>query len=410
MIKTIRYKRAATIICMIIFFMYVFLKCTTKEENKVKNKEDNKVSQFSGSLACAKCHQKIFDSHIQTAHFLTSQIANEKNIKGSFNEGENKFYYNPEMVVSAEKRGDQLFQVEYVNGVEKLAEPFDITVGSGKRGQTFLYWKKDRLFQLPISYFTAAKQWSNSPGFSNRIVFKRPITSRCLECHSTYFEKISTENIEPEEFSKTNIVMGVDCEKCHGPAAQHVDFHEKNPSEKKGRYIIDPNSFTRKQQLESCRLCHGGKIAKTKPSFSFRTGDNLSDYFAIDTITKNPADIDVHGNQYGMMIASKCFRMSEMTCGTCHDPHQNDTGKKILFSQHCMSCHNEEHNNFCKEKNKVGKKIIDNCIDCHMPEQPSRSIMVLLQGESIPTSATMRTHFISIYPEVTKKFLEANKK
>jgi hypothetical protein len=49
--------------------------------------------------------------------------------------------------------------------------------------------------------------------------------------------------------------------------------------------------------------------------------------------------------------------------------------------------------------------IIQNCIDCHMPKEPSRSIVVFLQGADVPTSVLMRTHLIKIYPGETKKVL-----
>jgi hypothetical protein len=134
----------------------------------------------------------------------------------------------------------------------------------------------------------------------------------------------------------------------------------------------------------------------------------LADYFLIDTTNRDVAGMDVHGNQYGMLAASKCFKMSEMTCVTCHDSHKNETGEKEIFSQKCMTCHNKQHNNFCKLSNiseTSGKTI---CIDCHMPEKPSRAIMVLLQGQDIPAFASMRSHYIGIYPEETKKFLPKN--
>jgi len=388
--------------------MLTFVKCINHPVNNlIQNQKVNYIA-YAGSLTCAKCHRKIYDSHIQTAHYLTSQKSDEQNIKGSTKEGENKFFYSSNVDVAVEKHDQQFYQIEYIDGIKKMSASIDITVGSGKRGQTFLYWDKNELFQLPLTYFTPLHQWTNSPGFNNRVIFRRPITSRCLECHSTYFQKTSNEGVEPEDFSTTNIVYGVDCEKCHGPAAKHVDFHEKNPNVQKGQYIINPQLFTRKQQLESCRLCHGGKIAKTKPSFSFQLGDNLSDYFSIDTTAKEVANIDVHGNQYGMMVASKCFKLSEMTCRTCHNPHENESGKISTFSKHCMSCHNEADGHFCKEKELVEKKVIKNCIDCHMPELPSKSVMVLLQGQSIPTFASMRSHFISIYPEVSRKIVTAN--
>ncbi|MDE3144041.1 MAG: hypothetical protein KGL19_07790, partial [Bacteroidota bacterium] len=155
-----------------------------------------------------------------------------------------------------------------------------------------------------------------------------------------------------------------------------------------------------------CRVCHGGKLSKSKPSFEFKAGDTLSNFFATDSVAKSVADMDVHGNQFGMLSASKCFNLSEMTCSSCHSAHDNEIGKLEVFSQRCMNCHSVSKNNFCKMVDKVSaEKLKKNCIDCHMPEQSSRAIMVLLQGQSIPTSAVMRSHFISIYPEETKKIL-----
>jgi hypothetical protein len=119
--------------------------------------------------------------------------------------------------------------------------------------------------------------------------------------------------------------------------------------------------------------------------------------------------MDVHGNQYGMLAASKCFRLSEMTCNTCHAPHENETGKKEIFSQRCISCHSEPKKTACTKIGHDDKLLQTNCIDCHMPEQRSRAIMVLLQGENIPTPAFMRSHYISIYKEESERILSQKK-
>ena len=411
MLKRIHYRRSGLVLSGIIVCALVFVKCVDPAKDHPGPTAQAEYSQYAGSRTCAGCHKNIYESHIHTPHYLTSQKSTESNIRGSFLDGKNKFMYDQDVYVVAEKRPDGLFQVEYVNGTEKISRPIDITIGSGKIGQTFLYWDRNRLFQLPLTYFTPLDQWTNSPGFSNRVVYRRPITSRCLECHGTYFQKLSDEKTEPEDFSKENIIYGVDCEKCHGPAARHADFHEKNPGEKKGQYIIDPKGFTRQQSLDMCRLCHGGRLAKTRPSFTFRAGDSLANFFAIHSTAPPPgATIDAHGNQYGMLASSKCFAKSQMTCGTCHSPHENETTKLELFSQRCMSCHNTTHNNFCKIVDRTGYDITKNCIDCHMPEMASKSIMVLLQGETVPAAASMRSHLITVYPEETKKFLAIKKK
>ncbi|RYF79342.1 MAG: hypothetical protein EOO03_18245, partial [Chitinophagaceae bacterium] len=291
----------------------------------------------------------------------------------------------------------------YEDGKETKHRRFDIAIGSGAKGQTYMFWVENRLFQLPISYFAPANQWSNSPGFPNRIVFNRPITSRCLECHSTFAQTLSTVTNEPEEFDKSKMLLTVGCEKCHGPGAEHVTYQQQHPTDTTAKYIIDPSTFSRQQSLDLCAVCHGGRLSKTKLSFSFEAGEKLADYFSFDTIGRNAADIDVHGNQLGLLAASKCFTMSGMTCNSCHNTHKNEKGQLATFSQRCMNCHTKAKNNFCKMSSTIGPSITENCIDCHMPKQSSRAIAVFLQGADAATAISMRTHYIKVYPEDAAK-------
>jgi len=363
------------------------------------------VEDFAGSATCVNCHKNIAENHINTAHHLTSQPATEKSIKGNFDPGKNKFAFNKSVVVAMEKRDSGFYQVEYYKEVEKKARRFDIIVGSGTMGQSSLYWASNRLFQLPITYFTAANEWSNSPGFPDKVVYNRAITSRCLECHTTYVETVSAPQEQREAFNRSNILFGVDCEKCHGPAKAHVKFKTENPKETIAKYIINPAKLSRQQSLDLCALCHGGRLQKTTLSFEFTAGDTLANHFEVDTSAPNPENIDVHGNQYGLLRASECFRKSaNLTCNTCHNTHENERGKTALFSQRCISCHtNSDHRKLSEYGMIPGAVIKQNCIDCHMPEKPSRAIAVFLPEKDSPTAALVRSHFISIYPDETKK-------
>ncbi|MBS1662633.1 MAG: hypothetical protein JST68_16440, partial [Bacteroidetes bacterium] len=268
-------------------------------------------------------------------------------------------------------------------------------------GQTYITRFQNRFYQLPVSYFTPAKKWANSPQYpAHQAVFNRPITSRCFECHTTFAQKISALNREPEEFDPTKFIYGVDCEKCHGPGAKHVDFQTQNPGVKTAKYIINPSAFTRQQSLDLCILCHGGRLRKTAPSFSYVPGGKLEDYFAIDITPPAPGSIDVHGNQYGMLSESKCFQQSQtMTCLTCHNTHVNERKNITVFSQRCMTCHSNGHGNECPQIKKIGPSIKNNCIDCHMPRQESQAITELLPGQTNPTAALIRSHLIKIYPQ-----------
>lgn len=411
--RIIRYRYSAVTLLIIILCIVLFSKCVNSDDGIAAVNKTANYDNFAGSSACISCHKNIYDSHIHTAHFLTSGIATQQNIAGSFDTGKNTFAYSNAELMRMEKRADSFFQVAYINGVEKKSQSFDMVIGSATKGQSYAHWTGNKLFQLPITYFTSADQWSNSPGYPNKIAFNRPITSRCLECHATFADKISAEGEEPEQFDRNRIILGVDCEKCHGPAKKHVEFQTKNPNEKTGKFIISTTAFSRQQKLDMCAVCHGGRLQKSKPSFEFTAGDKLSDFFNIDTAAKNADNIDVHGNQYGLMAASKCFKMSTtLTCNTCHNTHENEKGKAALFSQRCMSCHNTQHGNgiVCKMTGQLGDAIQTKCIDCHMPEQPSMAIAVMLQGSTTPAPAFMHTHFVKAYPEETQKVLAYLKK
>jgi Cytochrome c554 and c-prime len=98
----------------------------------------------------------------------------------------------------------------------------DIVVGSGKKGQTYLYWKENLLYQLPISYYVPTKSWCNSPGYPAGVPhFSRLIGVRCLECHSSRVAYEDAGN-NVNYIDRKSIEYGVDCERCHGASANHV--------------------------------------------------------------------------------------------------------------------------------------------------------------------------------------------
>ena len=415
----IKYRRSLLVLISIVSAVFILARCVNNEEKDKtpKNRVDKEPITFNSYISsdhCTGCHKEIYDSHIKTAHYLAGQPSSEKSVKGSFQKGKNKYSYTPNILLSMEKRDSGLFQVAYFKGEEKKAMRFDVVIGSGVMGQSFLTWRNDQLYQLPITYFTAADQWSNSPGFPNdKVLIDRPATSRCLECHISYAEGISGSALEPTGFDRNKIIYGVDCQKCHGPAAKHVEYQTAHPTDTTAKYIVNPSKLSRQQQLDICTLCHGGNIQKTKPSFEFTPGENLSNYFSIeahDNVVLNSSEIDVHGNQVGLLKASQCFKMSSaMTCSTCHNTHENERGRTELFSQRCISCHNTANEKFKTITHSQITSIEKNCIDCHMPAQPSKSITVFLQGEETPKTSQLRSHYIGIYQDEIKKFINKNK-
>lgn len=412
MILNKKNKRSVLVILSLVVSVFVLVQCMNSRNSETE--QPVIYESYAGAEKCASCHKDIYEKHLKTAHYLTGQPATENFITGSFHADSNSYYYSPDILVRMQKRDSGLFQVIYYKGEEKMAIRKDMVIGSGVMGQSFLNWRHNRLYQMPITYFTAAAQWSNSPGFpAGKVMTDRPITARCLECHITYAEGRGTDSMEPVNFNKEKIIYGVSCEKCHGPAAKHVEYQTTHPELKTASFIVNPKKLSVQQQLDVCAVCHGGKMHKTRPSFEFIPGKNLADYFVIDSVNDLSlagGEVEVHGNQYGLLKKSKCFKASStMTCSTCHNTHENERGQDALYSSRCMSCHKAGSATLSSATHVQVSSIETKCTSCHMPATESRAIAVYLQGEARPRAALVHSHFIGIYPDITKKILTNQK-
>ena len=363
-------------------------------------------ASYAGSAACLPCHRALCDSHSLTAHYSTSSPATASTIKGSFRSGRNRIVYNEHMEVVLEKKGKQFLQTALFNGALYESEAFDIVIGSGRKGQSYLYWDNNRLFQLPISYYTPADSWCNSPGYpTNLVYFNKQVPGECMECHATNARVLSLDN-GAIGFDKASIVYGIDCERCHGPGVSHVAWHTAHPAEKTGKEIIALRQLSRQQRLDACALCHSGFRKEIQPSFTFRVGDTLDKFSVPNYAPDSTATLDVHGNQYGLLTTSKCFKASQMDCASCHNVHVDEFNQPATFSRRCMNCHQAG----CTFPPVKELKLENNCIDCHMPALPSQKILLQLSGTSAPVHDLVRTHHIGIYPAISRDFLKTGKK
>jgi Cytochrome c554 and c-prime len=345
-----------------------------------------------------------------TAHFHDSRPVSAAIVKGSFSRDSNRFVYGPGVEVRMERKDSGSYQTAYREEKAYRSEAFGIVIGSGRRGQSYLYWNGDKLYQLPVSYFTPTGTWCNSPGYTaDSPVFSRRVPSYCLECHTTQAATVLNPSKEYGDFfDSARIIYGITCERCHGPGARHIAFHTEHPDEHAGVYIVNAGRLGRQQQLDACALCHSGSRYPLKPAFAFRVGDRLDDFSQAKYAPQQVATLDVHGNQYGLLSASKCFSGSNMTCGTCHAVHGRQEGELRDYSRRCMSCHNVGDHLTCTMPATSGLVLSDNCIDCHMPALPSQRIRLELSNKTNTGAVVanlVRTHRIAVYPDAVKAFL-----
>jgi hypothetical protein len=212
-----------------------------------------------------------------------------------------------------------------------------------------------------------------------------------------------------DALNKQTLIYGIDCERCHGPAAAHAAYQKENPQDKTAKYIHSYKSVSNIQQIETCATCHSGLREPIRSPFLFRPGHALKDFYQPDTIARSAESLDVHGNQYQLLLASECFKGSiqTMTCSSCHNPHQTERNDMKLFSTRCMSCHQQNTKQFCSFADKVGPTIVNNCIDCHMPAKPSKLIQLETEKQSGQIANLVRSHLIAKYPDASRRFLKS---
>jgi len=78
---------------------------------------------------------------------------------------------NPELTFGMEARDGHFYEtaIRRKQGhIAKRTEQIALVIGSATKGQTYLYWKQNGLFELPVSYWTELRRW----------VVQRPKTAR----------------------------------------------------------------------------------------------------------------------------------------------------------------------------------------------------------------------------------------
>jgi predicted CXXCH cytochrome family protein len=392
---------------VIAFLAVLLTNCSNKSDEYI----DPRGTDYAGSESCIQCHQTQYDMALKSSHFKATAPAIPGNVLGDFDKGNHIFIYDKNTRLAIEKRNDSLYQVLYKNGKEVEAHPFDIVFGT-KHAQTSVFWRNRNTYELPISYYHSIKGWATSPGFpADKPYFDRMVVKDCYSCHasnasSRSVQQNSTEvnfiSMDVEDIiDPKTIVYGIDCERCHGPAKKHAEFHLKNPNVKVANSITSIKNLSRQQKLDACALCHGGNDGmKMKSRFDFKPGDNLSEFYRSTRSVTDTTTFDVHGNQFRLMAQSKCFVNSEkMDCITCHNPHENASKDLASYSKICMSCHQTGIKHSDKTlKTMSGSVLANNCVECHMPKKSSGAIKFQLSDSKQLSNYILRTHKIAIYP------------
>jgi predicted CXXCH cytochrome family protein len=357
---------------------------------------------YADPTGCSSCHQRIADTYSRTGMGRSFSRVRAGQPLADFN-GNNRLHHQAsDRHYTMVERDGRLYQRRHqigFDGQETNTIEFEASyvVGSGNHARTFLRRTADgRLLQLPVSWYAERGGfWAMSPGYDKpaHLDFRRTIDTGCMSCHTGYPRTPVEDDglgpkfappVAPERGSngvgERGLPEGIDCQRCHGPGQAHIDAAGRNNLDAALRAIVNPAKLDRDRQLETCMQCHLEPTSSPLPyqirryehaPFSFEPGKALADYFIyFDHAPAAGRDdkFEIAGAAYRLR-KSACFQQTDMTCVTCHDPHDIPRGEEAIRRQVaiCQSCHKAVHPGGAPRVAGVASGAT--CLDCHMPKR-----------------------------------------
>ncbi|MEZ6062557.1 MAG: tetratricopeptide repeat protein [Planctomycetaceae bacterium] len=343
---------------------------------------------YVGPDECVECHADRVAEFRQTAHFQTCREPDPDRMPAGFAEGKGRFKTQVKgLEFDMIRSGDQYFQTairQTESGEQRTKTRIDLVYGAGTADEIYFAWHDDdRMYELPVAWLYTHKQWAAEyfdPFGSGD--YSRPLTLRCLECHNTWFEYVPGSL---NQYRRDDFIIGITCERCHGPAQQHVQFHREHPDDTTAHAITNPAELSRERQIEICTQCHGNTMKHLGPALSYRPGEPLDQTYK--TLVSRRPDEDHVANQIQYLRESRCFQGADgMTCSTCHDSHRpRDATNSGVVS--CLTCHSASD---CGEHDLLPEPVRNDCVNCHMPARIK--INVNFQTEDDLFVAVLRRH------------------
>ena len=348
--------------------------------------QDSHSDYVDGAL-CASCHRDIAETYSKTGMGRSFYIPTAANVVEDYAHANTVFHQPSGLRYAMVERNGEFFERRSQAGFDGketnvMEERIDYVIGSGNHSRTYLHRTPDgQLIEMPVSWYSENHgYWAMSPGYDwkGQMDFRRAITAKCMFCHNGYPE--GNAGLERSIFPE-KLPQGIDCQRCHGPGRAHVEAAMSGQAapELVRSAIVNPGRLGRERQLEVCMQCHletshhepNEQRAFDRPIFSYRPGQPMEDF----KLYFEPAGLENHASNKtddSFEIAhaayrlrkSACFRNSQMTCLTCHDPHDIPRGQEAVahYTEVCLSCHRGV-------THTVALPSTSMCLSCHMPKR-----------------------------------------
>jgi tetratricopeptide (TPR) repeat protein len=351
---------------------------------------------YVGITACAKCHADRAAEFRTTRHYVACTTA--AGVKSpAFTPQRGHYEAAPGLRFEMSRSGDDFFATSIQTGPEgerRVRYKVGLVYGSANQRDEFYFaWQEDELFALPVSWLYSDGCWGHS------IDPRRPSPTppSCLECHNTWVEHVpGTFN----RYRRDGMLLGVTCERCHGPGREHAAYHREHPNAP-SHAIVYPGALSRDRKMDLCAQCHGNVRGIGRP-FSYRPGEPLATAF--HTAKAARREDETTSNQVQYLAESKCFKKSDLTCINCHDPHRPQKPADVRAA--CLKCHKPAA---CSDQPHLPEAVRGDCVGCHAPQRVwMNSHYYTTATERYLPIGTRTEHRIAVYPEARQAVLLAH--
>jgi len=344
------------------------------------------------SLACATCHQAIFDEWVGSQHANANRLVTDAHERAAFDPSTTMT--NGSFITTMQRTGRDAFEFVSVFS-NQPPETFraEAVIGIIPLRQYLVSYPDGRLQVMDMSYDPRSNEWFNAFGDENRQPHEwghwkgRSMTwnVQCAFCHMSGFEK--KYDLKEDRYNSTWKAMGISCTQCHALKSQHLEQVSGKTNEcpmvsplrpvTSNQQPATSNQYPehRIQHMDNCASCH----ARREELFgTFKPGDSFHDHFRL-TLPDQPGIYRADGQVLDEDFEYGSFMMSRMghkgvTCMDCHNPHSGKLVAPVENNALCMQCHTypglKGATPVDPVKHSFHKPGVPGslCVDCHMPK------------------------------------------
>lgn len=353
---------------------------------------------YAGSEACQPCHSLIYASWRKTGMGRMFRPYRAENIIGDFHTGN---VFNDEtgaVIARMSIQRDQCYiAIRDTSGTWKTY-PVDYTIGS-KWQQAYATRRPGGDIQVfPIQYSAIRKKWINywkiidppsSPraGVSDFPNFTAATNyqTNCAPCHTSHLRLVKPNPSSGGDYAFHE--GGINCEMCHGPGQDHIAAMTsgKTIRTKADIHLRSFRDMDARDSVAVCAQCHAQSAVRQPGPQGEMNYPSAEAVFPPRYASRPYAELarrafykDGRFRETTFIAEAfrrtACFRKGGATCGSCHQPHGEDSQSNLTSlkfagdpDRMCLQCHSKFAANISAHTHHPASAEASHCVSCHMP-------------------------------------------